>query len=313
MSPQRFIFATNVSEFSGAGHIRRLIEISKALPASIEKYFFGSIEIEWVKEMADRTFREIDSKLDFGRDDVILLDSYEEQFCLRVNSKFSNSRILQIADRYTFLLSDATILYMDLPFSYQDINTKSRVIAHGIEYLPIREFARQSVTFTQRAKRVLVSTGGSVNERIFSQLVEELVKDQYRDISFEFIGNYGVVKSDDSNLNFHKFGSGFDSIAGDCDTAISTSGTTMWDLFANRKLVGLAASVENQKANFTYATKNGQALEVFDLQTLKLNVEALQSLFYDSNVRQSLYKETFGKYDFNGASRVSDVILNDFK
>lgn len=311
MSPRRIVFATNVSRFSGTGHIRRLIEISNALPPSIEKHFFGSIEIDWVKEMADRTFRPLDSPSDFGLEDLIILDSYEGGFSLRVNSEFSDSRVIQIADRYTFLLPNTSIIYVDLPFSYQDPKIDSRVIAHGIQYLPMRSFARQDTAFTDKAKIVLVTTGGSVNEHIFSQLIEELARDDYKDVRFEFIGRYGEIKSRHSNLSFHNFGSGFDSIVGECDTAISAAGTTMWDLFANRKLVGLAAMVENQRANFDYAIETGEAVEVFDLRTLKLDVGALQSLLFDSNSRQSLHDAISGKYDFDGARRVSEVILKN--
>jgi len=311
MSPQRIIFAANVSRFSGAGHIRRLIEVSKALPTTMEKHFFGSIEIDWVKEMADRTFLPFDSLSNFGRDDSVILDSYEEDFSLKVHSEFSDSRVIQIADRYTFILPDAAVIYMDLPFSYQDSKMESRVIAHGIEYLPMRSYTGQGTTFTDKAKSVLVTTGGSVNEHIYSQLVEELKKDKYEKVSFEFVGSYTSVDSHHSNLNFHNFGSGFDSIARDCDTAISAAGTTMWDLFANRKLVGLAATVENQRANFDYAIRTGQAIEVFDSKTLKLDVDALQSLLFDSNVRHSLYSAISGKYDFDGARRVSELILRN--
>lgn len=312
MPPKRIIFATNVSRFSGAGHIRRLIEVSKALPNSIEKHFFGSIEIDWVKEMADRTFLPLCSPSNFGRDDLVILDSYEEDFSLKVHSEFSDSRVIQIADRYTFILPDAAIIYMDLPFSYQDSKMESRVIAHGIEYLPMRGYTRHDYTFTDQAKRVLVTTGGSVNEHIYSQLVEELTKGKYQNVSFEFVGSFASVHSYNSNFSFHNFGSGFDSVARDCDTAISAAGTTMWDLFANRKLVGLAAMVENQRANFDYAIRTGQAIEVFDSKTLKLDVEALQSLLFDSNVRKSLYGAISGNYDFNGARRVSEVIFNNF-
>lgn len=312
MSPQRIIFATNVSRFSGAGHIRRLIEVSKALPTAIEKLFFGSIEIDWVKEMANRIFLPLDSLSNFGRDDLVILDSYEEEFSLKVHSEFPDSRVIQIADRYTFILPDAAVIYMDLPFSYQDLKIESRVIAHGIEYLPMRSFTSQGTAFLETAKSVFVTTGGSVNQHIYSQLVEEFTKDKYEKVSFEFVGSYGLVDSHHSNLNFHNFGSGFDSIARDCDTAISAAGTTMWDLFANSKIVGLAATVENQRANFDYAIKTGQAIEVFDSKTLKLDVEALQSLLFDSSVRQSLYGAISGKYNFDGAKRISEVILKNF-
>lgn len=278
----------------------------------MEKYFFGSIEIDWLKEMADRTFLALDSEFVFGQDDLVILDTYEEDFSLQVNSKFSASRILQIADRYTFLLPNTPLIYMDLPFDYKDSKIESRVLAHGIEYLPIRRFSRQSTSFTDKAKRVLVTTGGSVNEQIYNQLVEELATDKYEDVSFEFIGCNKSVRPHRSNLNFHDFGSSFDSIVGDCDTAISAAGTTMWDLFANSKLVGLTALVDNQAANFDYAISNGLAMEVFDPKTLKLDVAALEYLIFDSSIRQTLYESITGMYDFNGARRVIEIFLKNF-
>lgn len=312
MLPRRIIFATNVSRYSGAGHIRRLVEISRAFPSYIEKYFYGSIEINWVKEMTDRTFLTLHSLPVFGQDDLVILDTYEKEFSLKVSLEFLDSRIIQIADRYTFLLPNTSIIFMDLPFTHQDPKIESRVIAHGIEYLPIRSFSKHTTASIEKAKSAFVTTGGSVNERVFTQLVEELAKDKYEDVSFQFIGRHISVKSHSPNLFFHELGSDFDAIVGSCDTAISAAGTTMWDLFANSKLVGLTALVYNQSANLDYAIRSGQALEVFDPTTLNLDVTALHSLLFDSSVRKSLYRSISGKYDFGGAKRVVEVVLKSY-
>ena len=262
--------------------------------------------------MVDRTFLALDSVSVFGQDDLVILDTYEKGFSIKVNLEFSDSHIIQIADRYTILLPNTPIIFMDLPFTYQDSKMDSKVVAHGVEYLPIRRFSKQSIAFTDKSKTVLVTTGGSLNERVFTQLVEELAKDKYKNVRFEFIGCLKSVESHPSNLNFHDFGSDFDSIAGGCDTAISAAGTTMWDLFANRKLVGLTSLVDNQSSNFDYAIRSGQALEVFDPKTLKLDVVALQSLLFDSSVRESLYGAISGRYDFDGAKRVVEIVFKNF-
>lgn len=311
MSFERVLFASTASLSTGAGHVRRLIELSKALPERTEKFFYGELGIAWVEELATKIFRKLEyGGTDFGPNDLVILDSYEEQFCLQVQREFPSSRIVQIADRYTYLLPKSQIVFMDLPFTYRDSSIESRVLAHGIDYLPKRCIVRPDMKFRSQARQVLITTGGIVNEVILFQLMEELVKKEYREIRFEFIG--GIESFDSANTNFHfnSFGGGFDSVAENCDTAISAAGTTMWDLLANKVLVGLAASVENQRANFHYAVKNEEALAMFYPENIKLNVHALKTLLFDSNTRQSLYKKLSGKYDFDGARRAIDVIID---
>lgn len=308
----RVVFASDVSKSSGAGHIMRLIEIANALPTSVEKVFFGEVRIAWVEEIIKQTFHKFDdSRQDSTLCDLIILDSYEELFCLRVKKKFPFPPIVQIADRYAFLLPNSQLIFMDLPFLYPDLSIKSRVAAHGIEFLPTRNLLRHEPRFRKKAQRVLVTTGGSINEKIYSQLVEELSNELYRDIKFEFIGGNETFSSNRTNFEFHSFGSNFDAIAQDCDTAISTSGTTMWNLLANEVIIGVVASVENQLANYDYVTQNGQALSLFDFETLNLDVLALRSLLFDTNIRQSLYNKLSGKYDFGGAKRVVDIVLKN--
>jgi spore coat polysaccharide biosynthesis predicted glycosyltransferase SpsG len=313
MLPRRVIFATNVSKSSGAGHFRRLVEISKGLPASIEKHFFGPIEISWVRELSAAAFWRVHSFANYGANDVIILDSYDEGFCQQVSSQSSNCTIVQIADRYTALLPSSLVIFMDLPFPFDDSSIESRVIAHGIEYLPSRRLSNQHFEFFDQAKRVLITTGGLVNETIFAQLVAELSKRKYGELRFEFIGGYESPFRNIHNFHFHNFGTSFDSIAKDCDTAISTAGTTLWDLLASQKLVGLAAIVENQRANFEYVIGNRQAIEIFSVDELNLSVEALQTLLFDTSVRRSIQKEISGKYDFDGAKRVCKLILKLFE
>jgi spore coat polysaccharide biosynthesis predicted glycosyltransferase SpsG len=313
MLPRRVAFATNVSNSSGAGHFRRLFEISRVIPDSSEVCFFGSLDIPWIKEMSEDRFVRLNSLADLTREDIVVLDSYEESFCSQVVREASGSYIIQIADRYTPLLPKVPIILMDLPFAYPVSSIGSKVIAHGLEYLPIRRIAKQAFKFREQASRVIVTTGGLVNESIFAQLVEELSKSEYREVRFEFIGKPKYFKAHPQNLRFHNFGKAFDSIVEDCETAISASGTTLWDLLANQILVGLAVTAKNQRANFEYAIEKGQALGIFHPDTLELDVDALQSLLFDSNTRHSIHKKISGKYDFGGAERVRELIFKEFR
>lgn len=312
MLPKRVIFAANANNASGAGHLKRLIEIAKAMPESMEKHLIGTIDIPWLKTSVENIFLTNLPIKECGVDDLVVLDSYEKEFCLQIESGFTKSQIIQIADRYAFLLPRAKILFMDLPFVYDSEHVETRVLSHGIEYLPMRAFKVVGSNFKPMAERVLVTTGGVVNKPIYEQLIQEFSKDVYAGIKFEFIGFPNTDLSVTSNLRFHSLGEGFDAVAAECDTSISAAGTTMWDLLANQLMSGIAATVENQRANFDYAVSMSQALPVFDPKTQALNLDILKTLLFNKYIRKSLYAQISGKYDFLGAARTSEIILKSF-
>lgn len=289
----------------------RLIEISKALPPSVEKCFIGSVELPWVKELLDENFSSQSSEVGkmFGKHDLVVVDTYDDAFCRLVANCSRESTIVQIADRYTTLIPKSLIVFMDLPFDYENENINRRIIAHGIRFIPARKLVPFGTKIQPIAKKVLVTTGGLVDKRIFSQLVSEVVKDEYRAIDFHFIGTLDNSVQKSVNIHFHEFGSGFDSIAQDCDTAISTAGTSMWGLLSNNRLLGLATIVENQKANYSYAVNSKHALPVFDLDNMKLDVGVLRTLLFDETSRRNIYRAISGQYDTLGASRVCELLL----
>ena len=312
MLPKRVVFATIASPDSGAGHLMRLIGLAKSMPNSIEKIFLGSATIPWIEKLAQRTFVSAnlsDPRTLYDKSSLVILDSYDFEFCSFIGSIFPHSRIIQVVDRYTRILPDSQLIVMDLPFVYETQAVNNRILAHGIEYLPKRKFLSTNREFSEMAKKVLITTGATADELVYSQLLEELTLDAYKDIEFNFIGKYMPPLLANTNIRFHDSGSGFESIAAACDTAISASGTTMWDLFANTLVVGLAAIVENQLANFLFATESNQALAIFNPKSKKLIRDNLGLLFFDQDLRRKLYRNVSGKYDFLGADRVNALIF----
>jgi len=289
----------------------RLVEISKALPSSMEKCFVGSIELPWVKELLDKSFPFQSSEVGdiFGKQDLVVVDSYDDVFCRFVANSSRESTVVQVADRYTPLLPKSLIIFMDLPLYDVNEEVSGRIVADGIRFIPARKLHPVETRFQPIAKRVLVTTGGSVDKRIFLQLVAEVVKDEYRAIDFHFIGVLDDFVQSSGNLYFHEIGSGLDSIAQDCDTVISAAGTSMWGFLANNLVLGLAAIVENQKANYSYAIDSKHALPVFDMNNMKLHIGFLRKLLFDETSRRNIYGAIFGQYDTLGASRVSDLLL----
>lgn len=293
----------------------RLVEISKALPSSIEKCFIGSVELPWVKELLDKSFpfqSSEDGEI-FGKHDLVVVDSYDDVFCRLVANSSRESTIVQVADRYTPLLPKSLIIFMDLPLDHVNEEVSRRIVAHGIRFIPARKLHRVQTNFQPIAKKVLVTTGGWVDQRIFLQLIAEVVKDEYRAIDFHFMGAPDSFVPRSVNLYFHEIGSGLDSIAQDCDTAISAAGTSMWSLLANNLVLGLAAIVENQKSNYSYAINSEHALPIFDLHDVKLDVEFLRTLLFDEKSRRNVYRAISGQYDTLGASRVCDLLLKAYE
>lgn len=311
MLPRRVVFAANATTSTGAGHVMRLVEISKALPSSVEKCFIGSVELPWVKELLDKSFPFQSSEVgeNFGRHDLVVVDSYDVVFCRLVANSSRESTVVQVADRYTPLLPKSLIIFMDLPLDHENEEVSQRIVAHGIRFIPARKLHPVETKFQPIAKKVLVTTGGWVDKRIFLQLIAEVVKEEYRAIDFHFMGVLDNSAHSGVNLYFHEIGTGLDSIAQDCDTAISAAGTSMWGLLANNFVLGLAAIVENQKANYSYAIDLKHALPVFDLNNMRLDVGLLRTLLFDETTRQHIYRAISGQYDTLGSSRVCDLLL----
>lgn len=311
MLPRRVVFAANATTTTGAGHVMRLVEISKTLPSSIEKCFIGSIELPWVKGLLDKSLSYQSSVVGeiFGKHDLVVVDSYDDVFCRLVANCSSESTVVQVADRYTPLLPKSLIIFIDLPFDHENEDVSRRIVAHGIRFMPARKLHPVETRFKPIAKKVLVTTGGWVDKRIFLQLIAEVVKDEYHNIDFHFMGVFDNSMQSGLNLFFHDIGNGFDSVAQDCDTAISAAGTNMWGLLANNFVLGLAAIVENQTANYSYAIDLKHALPVFDLNNVRLDVGTLRTLLFDETTRRHIYRAISGQYDTLGASRVCDLLL----
>ena len=313
MLPRRIIYATNATPITGAGHLRRCIEIAKVMPKSIEAHIFGSIEIPWLKRLSTEVFVEADYPDLYGNEDLIIVDSYEKEFCSQVDLRYPNSHLIQFADRYTPLIDRARLVFLDLPFVKENLDDQLRTIAHGIEYLPVKRLRTKKREFQNKAKRVVITTGGVVNEEIFFQLHGELTRSIYKDIHFEFIGFPKTLPIDRENLRFTKLGNGLAKKIDYCDTAISSAGSTMWDMLANELILGLVALVDNQMANLEFAINSHQCVSIFEPKTLVLNVDNLKTLLFDQDFRSLFYNRINGKYDFDGAKRTSMKILKDFE
>jgi spore coat polysaccharide biosynthesis predicted glycosyltransferase SpsG len=202
---------------------------------------------------------------------------------------------------------------MDLPFEYPNKNIQNQTIAHGLNFIPVRLFRSGNSKFQRQAKRVVITTGGVVNQHIFLIFIKELQKRQYENIFFDFIGIPEHHPGNINNFEFHQMGRQFDNLVANCDTVISSAGTTMWDLIANQKPIGLISVAENQESNFAFAVASGAAVRVLDSNNTKPDLDGLNSLFFDEDVRLNLINKERVDLDFLGASRVCELIMRKMR
>jgi spore coat polysaccharide biosynthesis predicted glycosyltransferase SpsG len=312
MLPEKVIFAGNANEISGAGHVKRLFELAGCFPKSVEKYFFGQIEFSWLSEMGEQLFCEGDLLTLDDDSLLVILDSYDKNFCFDVALRYPNSCLVQIADRYSFLLPNSQVIFMDLPFYESSKLETDRVLAHGIEYLPIRDWGGRKRRFLETAQKVLVTTGGTTRDSIIELMLDEFQSPLYSHVVFNFIGNPQLFSPVSSNIHFIPPGSIFDNLAMKCDTAISAAGTTMWDLLSNKIISGLFTLARNQKTNFDFAIGNRLAIPVLNTSGTSLEISRIRSLLLDKQTRKTVFDKMSEYKIEGGANRSVDLILNAY-
>jgi spore coat polysaccharide biosynthesis predicted glycosyltransferase SpsG len=312
MLPKKVIFAGNANEISGAGHVKRLFELAGCFPKTVEKYFFGQIEFSWLSKMGEQLFCQGDLLTSDDDSLLVILDSYDKNFCLTVALHYPNSYLVQIADRYSFLLPKSQVIFMDLPFYESSKLETDRVLAHGIEYLPIRDWGGHKRRFLETAQKVLITTGGTAKDSIIELMLDEFQSPLYSHIVFNFIGNSQTFSPVSPNIHFTPPGSIFDSLAMKCDTAFSAAGTTMWDLLSNNIISGLFTIVQNQETNFDFAIDNGLAIPVLNASGTSLEISRIRSLLLDLQTRKIVFDKMSEYKIEGGAKRSVDLILNAF-
>lgn len=314
MKDLRIIWAANATYSVGAGHVRRLLEIRKNLEGDIDHFFFGKLDIPWLIELTQNYWTYIHSSANKSvRANVVVLDSYDPIFCEQVKSYFPQAALIQIADRNCPLLSDSNVIYLDTLIGENHILDKKNIIAFGTKFMPLRRFDLVKKEFIPIAENVIVTVGGSSNLNM-NLLLEKLLLEKYKDVDFWITELDSISRKFPNNFHFFSPGEEFDKVAANCDSAISACGTTIWDLISNELLSGVFPLVPNQLYNFNFVVSERLAISLMpgieSINTASVDIQenSLDTLIFDTSVRQSIWKNLQGEYDFLGAIRTSQLI-----
>lgn len=305
---QEVVFAAEATFISGAGHLRRSMSFAEALDPKTRKFHIGQIEIEWLLapskvyfDFLDRDFVELVKPL-------IILDSYDFDFCQLIRDLFPTEKIIQVADRFTTVLDDVNIIWLDFPDGKEFQKHKSQILDFGLKLMPIRKINRFFGESFPIAKNVLVTTGGNPSLVTLEILCRELSRDMYRGVEFHFIGENPDNSISLKNFHFYKPGIVLEELSTKVDTVITACGTSLWDFLANGFCVGAINLVENQLRNFEYVVSSNHAIPVNLNQRGNQLSDSLQSLFFNVSVRKKLVDQTSRFYDFEGAQRFVKII-----
>ena len=304
--PRALVFAVEATPDSGAGHLRRCIRFAQGFNPETEKFHVGKVEIDWLVSSQQKTFSVLGESSQMLTDPIVILDSYDLEFCRQIQKRFPKETIIQIADRFTPVLDDVFVLWLDFSDGEQFENCQNQIIGAGFEYMPIIRIDRRDKGFLGVARKVLITTGGNPFLRINEEFCSVLSKSQFKGIGFHFIGEQPSALETQGNFIFHPPGVALDKIAEEADTIITGCGTSLWDFLANNFCVGAMKLVENQDRNYKYVEYSRQAIPL-RLNEYELE-ESLEELILSSETRRGLVDASTGFFDFEGSRRFAQLV-----
>jgi spore coat polysaccharide biosynthesis predicted glycosyltransferase SpsG len=315
MLPSGIVFAANASRLVGAGHLRRMIEIAKSFPSSIQKVFYGSVDIPWLANLTNEYMRPLNGANLDTSNTIVVLDSYDERFCNQVSDTFHGSLLIQIADQNSYVLPSAKVLFMDKPFKYANGINPIQVIGHDLKFFPARNYGNPDLIFSPQARKVLVTTGGVVHLKFIQDIVQILNHKIFNEIEFNFFGIDPKLLAGFRKANSYELGSDFDSIAATCDTAISSAGTTIWDLLANNIVLGIYHVASNQKGNFDFAIQKKKAISLISPTSHEFSRVCFERLLLHRETRFKLFHLNANADEgrFLGSQLTKDLIVKTYQ
>jgi spore coat polysaccharide biosynthesis predicted glycosyltransferase SpsG len=297
------LFAANANVHEGTGHLRRCIEFSKACrQAGYKTVLVGSCDVEWMKPLLYDAFNLVDPNFGTKGDSILILDSYVDFFLQQRRAAFPNARLLQIVDPNTPLVQAARIVWLD-PFP-PPLNIVGKIEGAGLPFYPLRNFDN-GIRLVDKAKEVLITTGGIFQEKVFDQLIEVLQSLDIDGVDFHVIGSRRDYFG--NRFHFHPLGQSLDLLARSCDTVITSAGGSVWDFLANGLAVGYYWFVTNQRSNFDYLVGNSFGVPLTDKEGF-FSQRAISSLLFDLDVRKKAVYVDSSRFDFGGTQRFVTII-----
>ena len=257
----RILFRVDGNSKIGAGHIMRCTSIACEAKKQGHECAFLSSDESYKKIVEDNgipmfsmntAYDDMDGEWDKSQailqefmPEIIVIDSYyvTEEYLRKMGNYAS---VVYIDDVLSFpypvdMLVNYNIYAMESDYAslYKGENMPRLIL--GLEYSPLRnEFQKITpIEIVEQAQKVLVTTGGADEERILIQLVEEIIS---KDTDLEYhllvtkyepdLARLHEIAKKNTNIILHENVNSVSELMLMCDMAISSAGSTLYELCA---------------------------------------------------------------------------------
>jgi len=307
-----FVFRADASMEKGTGHIIRCMAIAEALNELGEKsVLVGEVGgIEWLEQqLAESVFAgNVLQEKDYAANsaDLLILDSYtiepNSTFIQRDNWRARASLVDAATPQYE---ADA---YFNLSpvqtWEPKAVRENSRLF-WGIDYMPVRKIHfLDSPTDNRHSKdsglEVLL-VGGGTDPTHFVQSLSDIIS--LIPGSLHICAFTSQLNIRDGRFEVLPIGNKFAEKVSSADVVFSTSGTTVWEMLARKKVLAIGLAASNQKDNFEYLTRSRLSIGIGEYWESKwqFDVEAIRNLLLNYNLRDEL-KNRVHEFSFEGGA-----------
>ena len=279
--------------------------------------FIGQIsDLPWVKQRItnlgfSQVYSESKEFISNPTSDVLILDTYT----IGTNESFINSdnwlNIVAIVDELTPEYNCTLRIHPGLDTDWIG-NSKTPILA-GPNYIPIRSSLCKKASIREYSKKILkiaVVAGGSDPYKLVIEIARILAK-THLDFKAYLFSSSEVNFATDSRFHYVQVGPKFDDLTKNIDLVLTTASTSSLEFLARGICVGLVCAVNNQKQYYNSLGNLGVAAQL-GFRTIdncwELDEQLIFSLITSSELRMSLIARAVDLIDFNGASRIVDVI-----
>lgn len=294
----RFAFRADGSSTIGLGHIMRCLCLAEALKKEGFNSFFISknygetvltlirskgfelealpAELSLAEDLC-RTLKTVKEK----KADAVIVDSYSMDETYLKKMKQPGTYLISIDDKAKVKLPSDLVINCNLGVSFADYPNldKSRILL-GPSYAILRSEFKETRTvrsFEEKAKKVLISFGGSNTSDLVKRIIQILL--QVPELQITAIGLESLDGIDQSRVEIKKNTGNMAELMADADLGILSAGTIAWEAACMGLPAILIQIADNQQKN----------AEELDKLGISVNAGPAKSL-NDSKLREHFQK-----------------------
>lgn len=312
----RFIFRSDASRDIGTGHVMRSSAIAEeVIDRGFQAIFIGEIDgIPWLNERINLLgFSEIHDRSSRFKsnpeNDVLILDSYSIPTSETFIQEKNWLAVIRIFDKFTPEYKSMLQIHPGIERVTKKISSTKTL--YGPMYIPIRKIIKENGRSLKGQKLRITLIGGGSDPKSFVVEIAKIISKMDGDFKVNVMCDPHANIVRDSRFNSIPIGDSLDSLFVETDLVFSTASTTALEFLSAGCCVAIACSMENQLENYEVMSEMGIAHPIgnFSNGSWNLSIEKISEVINNSNLQAKLRNKAISYFDFLGASRIVDSII----